>query len=105
MGGNDFDHALLKDQQTAGARSGGEHQLARLVGCKRKAGELPLKECDVGNKGCEHVSCHREGGLYASCRCEIGESIIPKSSVTKTEPLAHDWNNNVPRAFRPEPRR
>jgi hypothetical protein len=43
------DRALPKDQQPAGRRGGSEHGLAGLVGCDRKAGELPLEYGDVGN--------------------------------------------------------
>src|SRR3984893_16481765 len=45
----DRDRALPKDQQPAGRRGGSEHGLAGLVGCDRKAGELPLEYGDVGN--------------------------------------------------------
>src|SRR6266481_312881 len=39
----DCDRALLKDQQSAGCRSGAKHGLAGLVGYERKGGELPLE--------------------------------------------------------------
>src|SRR5215471_1097726 len=85
-----FDHALLKDQQPAGARPGGEYALARLVGCERETGELPLKACDVGNEGYGHASCPATGRLYASCRCKIGvyntEAECAKDRAVTTRP-------------------
>jgi len=45
----DCDLALLKDQQSAGCRSGAKHGLAGLVGYYRKGGELPLENGDIGN--------------------------------------------------------
>src|SRR5215813_2449679 len=52
---NDFDRALLKDQQPAGRRACGEHGLAGPVSHERKGDKLPLENGHIGNQGRRHV--------------------------------------------------
>jgi len=48
---DDCDRALPEDQQPAGLRTGGEHDLAGMVGYDRKSGEPLLEDDRVGNQG------------------------------------------------------